>query len=282
MGILTLNNFKGSNQVDYDYIVRDSVTNQIITSGTITENYLLVNAGVAKIDGLPADDNYTLRLSQDQSVATGCLTPIYSDVKSFKIIGPADTLGISSTTITPMANEPMGEVTIDIHESKEPSYQAMFHMIKPLIDGHKNNWTFDSTWVNVPYVEKDNGYIGYEFDVKYIYPGDYQFSIRDSLGCVKNYNITVNFGDKIFIPNIFTPNNDGKNDNFEILNLPDKSKVIITNRWGKEVYSSSNFQKLDDDVTSVIWSGGSESDGVYFYSLKTPGKTYTGWIEIRR
>ena len=71
---------------------------------------------------------------------------------------------------------------------------------------------------------------------------------------------------------MFTPNHDGKNDNFEVINLPDKSSVIITNRWGKEVYRSSDLKQIDNTPVSIIWSGGGEADGIYFYTLNTPSK----------
>ncbi|MBX2898529.1 MAG: gliding motility-associated C-terminal domain-containing protein [Cyclobacteriaceae bacterium] len=78
----------------------------------------------------------------------------------------------------------------------------------------------------------------------------------------------------IYVPNIFTPNNDGHNDVFEIRNLPVNSKLIITNRWGKQVFASSNYQN--------DWTGDDASDGVYYYQLLANNQRYTGWVEIMR
>lgn len=60
------------------------------------------------------------------------------------------------------------------------------------------------------------------------------------------------------IPNVFTPNNDGINDFFElnIVNIPDWELVIL-NRWGNTV----NILNSSNDK----WDGNSFSDGVYFY-----------------
>jgi gliding motility-associated-like protein len=81
-------------------------------------------------------------------------------------------------------------------------------------------------------------------------------------------------GCEIFIPNIFTPNADGSNDTFFIRHLPANSSVFITNRWGKEVYSSSDYQN--------DWTADNISDGVYYFKVVAEGKAYTGWVEILR
>lgn len=64
----------------------------------------------------------------------------------------------------------------------------------------------------------------------------------------------------IYVPNTFTPNNDGVNDNFSLswqhIN-PERFEIIIFNRWGEEVYRSSD--------PNFIW------DGEYEGSLVQPG-----------
>lgn len=82
------------------------------------------------------------------------------------------------------------------------------------------------------------------------------------------------FGCGLYVPNVFTPNGDGSNDNFEIRNLPANAKLVVTNRWGKQVFSSNNYQN--------DWNGSDAIDGVYFYQLQVDGDKYTGWVEIMR
>jgi len=78
-----------------------------------------------------------------------------------------------------------------------------------------------------------------------------------------------------FIPNLITPNNDGKNDEFEIAGLPNGSTVKLYNRWGDLLYQSKDYDNL--------WSGNNASDGVYYYELILPeGKQYKGWLQIVR
>lgn len=78
----------------------------------------------------------------------------------------------------------------------------------------------------------------------------------------------------LFVPNIFTPNGDGANDLLVILNLPVNSELVISNRWGKEVYKSANYQNN--------WTGDDVSDGIYYYRLSVNGEALTGWLEIMR
>ncbi|MBA3899943.1 MAG: gliding motility-associated C-terminal domain-containing protein [Bacteroidetes bacterium] len=64
------------------------------------------------------------------------------------------------------------------------------------------------------------------------------------------------------IPNTFTPNGDGFNDNWIIRNLEnyDSNELIIHNRWGNEVFSTTNY--------TGDFDGRGLSDGTYYFKLK--------------
>jgi gliding motility-associated-like protein len=83
------------------------------------------------------------------------------------------------------------------------------------------------------------------------------------------------------IPNVFTPDNDGRNDQYYITNLcsSEKFHIVIYNRWGKIVYESDDpFFRWDGMTT-----GGTEcSDGTYYYVLALQTKELHGWIELIR
>ena len=85
-------------------------------------------------------------------------------------------------------------------------------------------------------------------------------------------------GGDLFIPNVITPNGDGKNDLFVVIGLSQypNSSLRIYNRWGSEVYESANYQN--------DWGGSGLNDGTYYYILvvNTPeGKqAYKGWVEL--
>jgi gliding motility-associated-like protein len=67
-------------------------------------------------------------------------------------------------------------------------------------------------------------------------------------------------------PNVITPNSDGINDLFEIENLPENTEVIILNRWGNVVFSTSNYQNNWDGKNTL---GNELVDGVYTYKFTT-------------
>ncbi|MCW3467174.1 DUF7927 domain-containing protein [Chitinophaga nivalis] len=87
-------------------------------------------------------------------------------------------------------------------------------------------------------------------------------------------------GGDLFIPNVITPNGDGKNDRFVIpgLNKYPGSSLFIYNRWGNMVYQSKNYDNK--------WDGHELNEGTYYYILKlnTPQgeRNYKGWIELLR
>jgi len=81
---------------------------------------------------------------------------------------------------------------------------------------------------------------------------------------------------EVVISNIITPNVDGKNDYFFIKNLDQfpGTTVKILNRWGLNVYNSSDYKN--------DWNG-DVPDGVYFYTVSLPGAgEKTGTVTIQR
>jgi gliding motility-associated-like protein len=81
-------------------------------------------------------------------------------------------------------------------------------------------------------------------------------------------------------PNVITPNIDGINDFFEIKNLPNNTEVIILNRWGNVVFSSTDYQNNWDGKDI---SGNELVDGVYTYRFETlDGKIDHGFVQLVR
>ena len=92
-------------------------------------------------------------------------------------------------------------------------------------------------------------------------------------------DVEIPLDPSVYVPNFFTPNDDNINDEFEVLNLPvvGTHKMIITNRWGNQVFSSNDYRDGN------FWDAEETSDGIYYYRLKVEGgETYTGWVEILR
>ena len=82
-------------------------------------------------------------------------------------------------------------------------------------------------------------------------------------------------------PNIITPNGDGVNDVFEIEQLAAGSTLVIYNRWGSEVFRSTNYANTWQGQTETFGSETKVPDGTYFYVLITQeGKQYKGTITV--
>lgn len=94
-------------------------------------------------------------------------------------------------------------------------------------------------------------------------------------GCFGEDNITVTIfktGPDIFVPNAFTPNNDGLNDVLKpiCVGIKELQFFRIFNRWGQEVYATSQIgQGWDGKIKSVT-----QGTGTFVYMVQ--GTDYTG------
>jgi gliding motility-associated-like protein len=109
--------------------------------------------------------------------------------------------------------------------------------------------------------------------------GTYKFAFTNPGSCSDTVAIIVL--NDINIPNIITPNGDGKNDVLYITGLSSypNSELLIFNRWGAEVYRSENYLNT--------WDGSGLAEGTYYYILNrkepTGGTTtFKGWVYLKR
>lgn len=81
------------------------------------------------------------------------------------------------------------------------------------------------------------------------------------------------------VPNVFTPNGDGANDEFVVQYWSLKEiSIKIFNRWGQEVFDwkNNNVQGFDETVSESVWDGKINgryaSPGVYYYVIEAIGR----------
>jgi len=99
------------------------------------------------------------------------------------------------------------------------------------------------------------------------------------LPCTNEEPTDSSFVQFIF-PNVFTPNFDGTNDLFEIQDLPENTELIILNRWGNVVFSTTNYQNNWDGKNTL---GNELVDGVYTYKFTTKtGRSGHGFVHLVR
>lgn len=124
---------------------------------------------------------------------------------------------------------------------------------------------------SVTYISQD-GYVGDD---------TFTYEITDENGLKSTASVLLKVIPRpLQIPNVFTPNGDGKNDVFKIIGLEgfEKVNVKVFNRWGNEVYNNGNYKN--------DWDGSNLNEGTYYYLivLNHAGKTesYKGWVLIKR
>ncbi len=95
----------------------------------------------------------------------------------------------------------------------------------------------------------------------------YSVTIIDSFACSfpEYFKITL----KIMIPNVFTPNGDGFNDNFKIIGLPEGTSIKIFDKSGILVFEANPYNETN------FWSGKDKrgvalETGNYWYIINNP------------
>lgn len=77
------------------------------------------------------------------------------------------------------------------------------------------------------------------------------------------------------IPNVITPNGDGRNDQFRVV-APGvhRLRLQVFNRWGQLLFEAADYQHQ--------WPTGPQPAGSYYYLLldETYGRRYRGWLEV--
>jgi gliding motility-associated-like protein len=106
--------------------------------------------------------------------------------------------------------------------------------------------------------------------------GGYWLKIENACG---NWMDTVNYRMPELvdykIPNIITPNGDPYNQTFQIHEILIGSWLDVFNRWGKKVYSSSDYHNE--------WDGGELPASTYFYKLFSPCMgEFKGTVSIQK
>lgn len=103
--------------------------------------------------------------------------------------------------------------------------------------------------------------------------GGYEAVVSNSAGCTDIVNFVIPPADgscNIYIPNVFSPNNDGVNDIFKAYSDTEVilTEMLVFDRWGELIYQEEDVSTAD---LSVGWDGtfrGREmEDGVYVYVI---------------
>lgn len=135
--------------------------------------------------------------------------------------------------------------------------------------------------------ENNNGTVNHT----YVDPGEYLVTLEGINGiCSEEFEtvVVILMPEATFeVPNVFTPNSDGVNDEFKLTNIVGEENISafdisIVNRWGNVVKEFNQYDFLWDGTNS---SGTKCTEGVYFYKITLTRKdeqefTYNGFVHL--
>ena len=150
-------------------------------------------------------------------------------------------------------------------------------MVQPNYNITDFTWQADST---LPCIDCFDPIVAPQFQHTYF------ASATSEEGCYTEDFITVFVMKErnVFIPNAFSPNEDGQNDIFKIYGGADVLKVnsfMLFNRWGEIMYEAKDFEVLDDKIGwDGLLKGKKAAQGVYVYFAEI--EFIDGWKEVFR
>ncbi|MCK5209537.1 MAG: gliding motility-associated C-terminal domain-containing protein, partial [Cyclobacteriaceae bacterium] len=175
-----------------------------------------------------------------------------------------------------LADRPTGSIPGEVIPSGGDPYEAIIQLIEPVFEMNVADiieFNENRKWEEVSSTGDNLNRFPVKFDS--LWAGLYEIRVRDAYGCEFSLEQDVGYDETVFIPNVFTPNNDGYNDSFYIRNLPESgTEVIISNRNGSVVFETNNYT-IDN-----LWDGDDLADGIYYYNISLAnGEFFKGWVE---
>lgn len=97
----------------------------------------------------------------------------------------------------------------------------------------------------------------------------YTVEVVDSMSCWSEAQMTVFVENQLFIPNLFTPNNDGQNDFFKVYGAGIKQiEFKVFTKGGKLLYSTNSVEEAYGEGWDGNHNGNPVESGVYVWSIK--------------
>jgi gliding motility-associated-like protein len=100
----------------------------------------------------------------------------------------------------------------------------------------------------------------------------YTLEIEDTNGCMDKASVSVAIDKNrlVYIPNVFSPNNDGVNDLFTLhacTGIQSINSIRIFDRWGRMVAQVDESLPPNCITGIPLWDGGDSDEGTYIYSV---------------
>ena len=151
--------------------------------------------------------------------------------------------------------------------------ELAYDFINPTCDQANGSVSFDLSGGAGPLsiIYEDNIYAADEV-IEDLFEGTYTFDVMDTTDCSRSVTILLETECKYYIPNTFTPDNDGIDDVFEIFfsagSSPTINEFSVYDRWGGLV---TRLENVDPQMISIGWDGRFNNEeaqaGIYTFML---------------
>jgi gliding motility-associated-like protein len=228
----------------------DSIVNTILTVHPNKDN--LVNTSICEGDSIFLGGNF---------VST---SGFYYDTLS-------TSFGCDSVVVTKLKLIALPNASFQVNSIN----QNEFNFINLSTSSNSYVWNFDDNQTS------------YENSPNHQYTSSGEFEVMliatSNCGSDTTVNLVTSLVEVDFY-NGFSPNDDGKNDywNIPILNYFADNKVTIINRWGNEVWITENYDNDINRFEGKNVRGDELSDGTYFYIIEYNNEEKRGWVFIKR
>lgn len=269
-----------------DYIVTVADTNNCIAMDSLTVNVFRITIGpdtsICATDSVQLNVAGPAAATWSWSPATGLSDPNVANPWA----SPAATTVYTVTVTDSTGCSDQASVTVTVVDNPVAAFNVEY---EPSCDGITANFTNLSTNADSYVWDFGDGESSTELDPTHVFPygGNYTTVLTavNANGCTDTAMATNNiltFEEyfTINVPNVFTPNNDGFNDRFELNvegTLGNCIDLKIFNRWGQLMFQSTG--------PNTTWDGYSLAGvkvpaGTYFYTIQVENMEYKGSVTI--
>jgi len=158
---------------------------------------------------------------------------------------------------------PNAEFTSDDSIYYHSSFGVMFSDASSYVPGY----SYTTTWNfgDGDSLVTDSSFVYHVFNHEGTF--NVHLTIEDNHGCFDSISHTVTLTDLLKVPNVFTPNGDGINDEFIVVtNGETIFEFVVYSRWGMILFKSIGKQIIWDGRTSA---GVELNTGTYFYTIRS-------------
>lgn len=155
-------------------------------------------------------------------------------------------------------------------------------VIRAELTGNDSPFPYQYKWVIEGGITETHQTFIHQFDSTGLYKA--RLIVSDAIGCADTVNSVITVAENFGIPNVFTPNDDGFNDDFKVTS---SGKSLLKLR----IFAPSGIMVYKSEAKILKWDGRLPSGekvlpGIYFYTIETgdasPSINKSGFFYIFR